>query len=177
MVVKADGERFPLLTRDGMPLWATTLYSLTELRAKNRATKTLEAHLRALMLFYVFLDQHGIDLDHRISEGETLHMHEVDDLIQNCRLQMREAYQNNAAADSLSSEFRISNLERFRKTPDIRPQKSVVPHLTATRIQAICHYFEWLMLDRIDRIRAKDGLHNWPQRIAGAGRQAWRGFL
>lgn len=129
MVVKADGERFPLLTRDGMPLWATTLYSLTELRAKNRATKTLEAHLRALALFYVFLDQHGIDLDYRISEGETLHMHEVDELIQNCRLQMREAYQNNAAADSLSPGFRIGNLERFRKSPDMRRQKSVVPHL------------------------------------------------
>ncbi|AEC21385.1 integrase family protein [Pusillimonas sp. T7-7] len=158
MVVKADGERFPLLTRDGMPLWATTLYSLTELRAKNRATKTLEAHLRALALFYVFLDQHGIDLDYRISEGETLHMHEVDELIQNCRLQMREAYQNNAAADSLSPGFRIGNLERFRKSPDMRRQKSVVPHLAATRIQAICNYFEWLMLDRIDRIRANPNL-------------------
>ncbi|MGB3835076.1 tyrosine-type recombinase/integrase [Castellaniella sp.] len=157
-VVKADGERLPLLTRDGIPLWATTLYSLTELRAKNRATKTLEAHLRALMLFYVFLDQHEIDLDYRISEGETLHMHEVDELVQNCRLQMHEAYQNNAAADSLSSGFRISNLERFRKSPDMRRQKSVVPHLAATRIQAICHYLEWLMLDRVDRMRANPTL-------------------
>lgn len=117
MVVKADGERFPLLTRDGMPLWATTLDSLTELRAKNRATKTLEAHLRVLMLFYVFLDQHGIDLDYRISEGETLHMHEVDELIQNCRLQMREVYQNNAAADSLSSGFRIVIWNGLEKSP------------------------------------------------------------
>jgi len=75
IVVKADGERFPLLTRDGIPLWATTLYSLTELRAKNCAAKTLEAHLRALMLFYVFLDQREIDLDYRFSEGETLRSH------------------------------------------------------------------------------------------------------
>jgi len=157
-VVKADGERLPLLIRDGIPLWATTLYSLTELRAKNRATKTLEAHLRALMLFYVFLDQREIDLDYRISVGETLHMHEVDELVQNCRLQMREVYQNNAAADSLSSGFLIRNLERFRKSPDMRRQKSVVPHLAATRIQAICHYLEWLMLDRVDRIRANPAL-------------------
>jgi len=157
-VVKADGERLPLLIRDGMPLWTTTLYSLTELRAKNRATKTLEAHLRALMLFYVFLDQHGIDLDCRISVGETLHMHEVDELIQNCRLQMHEARQNNAAAASSSSRFRISSLERFRKSPAMRRQKSVVPHLAATRIQAICRYLEWLMLDRVDRIGANKNL-------------------
>jgi hypothetical protein len=45
-----SGERFPILVdaRTGVPLFDATVFTLSQVRARNRASATIEAVLRAL---------------------------------------------------------------------------------------------------------------------------------
>lgn len=63
----ASGERLPmLLDRDGQPMFGPTVFTLTELRGRNRAANTIGIALRSLMAFHLFLDARSIDLDARL---------------------------------------------------------------------------------------------------------------
>jgi hypothetical protein len=59
-----SGERFPLLLdgRTGVPLFDPTVFVISEFRARNRASATIEQVLRALKVFLLFCDKHRIDL-------------------------------------------------------------------------------------------------------------------
>lgn len=75
-----SGERFPLLLGgDGQPLFEATAYALTELRARNQAINTNSSNLRAIQVFYLFLDARGIDLSTRLSSGQLFSLGEVED--------------------------------------------------------------------------------------------------
>lgn len=84
----ASGERLPvLLNREtGLPLVEPTLYSVTEIRARNQASNTLEQVLRAILVFQLFLDLRHIDLDERLRQGQVLELGEIDELVRLCRL-------------------------------------------------------------------------------------------
>ncbi|WP_292980070.1 hypothetical protein [Nitrosomonas sp.] len=88
----SNGERLPVLIdqEDGMPLFAPTVYSVTEVRARNRAYNTIDQLLRHLMAFHIFLDQRGIDLDARLIQGRVLDLGEIDDLVRVCRMPMAD---------------------------------------------------------------------------------------
>ena len=87
----ATGERFPLLLNgEGEPLFAPTVYALTELRARNQATNTISAVLRAIQVLYLFLDKREIDLSARLSSGQLLSLGEVEDLARSSRLHVEQ---------------------------------------------------------------------------------------
>jgi hypothetical protein len=71
LVVFTSGERLPLLCRrsTGTPLFEPTVYAITELRAQNRASATIQQALRAVMVLYLVLERLKIDLDQRLGEG------------------------------------------------------------------------------------------------------------
>jgi hypothetical protein len=55
-----SGERLPLLLDgQGQPLFEPTVYTLTELRTRNQATTTISSDLKAIQVFYMFLDVRG----------------------------------------------------------------------------------------------------------------------
>lgn len=62
-IVFESGERFSLLVdrRTGMPLFDPTVFTLTEFRARNWASATIEQVLRALKVFVLFCEAHQID--------------------------------------------------------------------------------------------------------------------
>jgi hypothetical protein len=90
-VLSRNGERLPMLIGpDGLPLFGPTLFSLTEIRARNRATNTISNSLRGIMVFYLFLELNNIDLGKRLAEGRVLAIGEIEDLVRLCRLYKHE---------------------------------------------------------------------------------------
>ena len=63
-VIFESGERFPvLIDRDsGMPLFDPTVYCVSALRARNKATNTIDQALRSIMVLLTFLKRNEIDL-------------------------------------------------------------------------------------------------------------------
>lgn len=72
--VFASGERLPILVNvsTGVPLFDPTVFTLSQIRARNRASATIEVVLRALMVLQLFCDQHQIDLTERMRAGRLL---------------------------------------------------------------------------------------------------------
>lgn len=93
-VVTATGERLPmLLGRDGAPVWGATLFTLTELRARNRSSSTIENALHALIVLQLFSEQRDIDLQKRVAVGALFRLDEVEDLVRICRLSLADIRQ------------------------------------------------------------------------------------
>ncbi|VVD59242.1 integrase [Pandoraea horticolens] len=90
LTVLESGERLPLLVdvRSGVPLFDPTVFVLSELRARNRASATIEQALRAIKVFEIFCDLYEINLVARISKGRLLSLGEINALAQLCRLPM-----------------------------------------------------------------------------------------
>ena len=97
LVVLTSGERLPLLCRrlTGLPLFEATVYAITELRAQNRASSTIQQALRAVMVLCLVLDRLEIDLNHRLSEGRLLELGDIEELVRWCRLPL-EAFTEEA---------------------------------------------------------------------------------
>lgn len=128
------------------------VFVLTELRARNRASSTIENTLRALMVFHVFLEQRGIDLERRMSSGRILGLDEIEDLVRVCRLQVEDV-------DDAGSEDRISglhssavSLERYRSRRIVQERKEIVPAFSATRLRCIRDYLKWAAVNRMSRL-------------------------
>ncbi len=85
------GERLPILFDPaGEPMFAPTVFALTDVRGKNLAANTIGNVLRGVMAFHLFLDARGIDLDRRLDDGELLSLGEVEDLARLCRRPLTE---------------------------------------------------------------------------------------
>jgi integrase len=141
-----------LIGSDGFPIWGATVFVLTELRARNRASSTIENTLRALMVFHVFLEQRGIDLEQRMSSGRILGLDEIEDLVRVCRLPVEDV-------DDAGSEDRISglhssavSLERYRSRRIVQERKEIVPAFSATRLRCIRDYLNWVAVNRMSRL-------------------------
>ena len=92
IIMLATGERLPVLVDlvVGEPLFEPTVYSVSKLRSGNRASNSIEAALRAVMVLYIFLKLRHIDLNQRMREGEVLGLGEIEELVQLCRLPMKQ---------------------------------------------------------------------------------------
>lgn len=154
LVVTSIGERLPmLLGREGAPVWGATLFALTELRARNRSSSTIENALRALIVLQLFLELRGIDLQKRMAAGTLLRQDEVDDLVRTCRLSLTEIRQ------TASQQFRPLNaiklsLERFRSRGSAAASDELVPALVATRLRYIRDYLNWVVANRMSQLDA-----------------------
>jgi hypothetical protein len=64
-------ERFPVLVDGdtGIPDFAATLYSLTQLRVRNLSASTLTSAVRAIMFGYQALELIDVSLDARLESG------------------------------------------------------------------------------------------------------------
>jgi integrase len=82
-LVFASGERFPILvdTKTGIPDFESTLYLLTQLRARNLASATLRSALRGIRFGYQVLHLIGVDFDQRIKADRMFEVGELDRLV------------------------------------------------------------------------------------------------
>ena len=156
LVVLASGERIPVLcdTSTGLPLFAPTLYSLTELRQRGLAAATLEQALRSVLVMQLILDRSGVDLDTRLREGRLLEMSEIDALAADCRRSM--AWLKTAAAETTPINRRnVISLEASRMRRAVKPEESyIVSDATACiRLFYVGDYLRW----RLDSYLLKIG--------------------
>lgn len=147
-IVFESGERFPLLVdrRTGMPLFDPTVFTLTEFRARNRASATIEQVLRALKVFVLFCDTHQIDLTGRMLDGQLLELGELDALAKLCRLPMSEI---ESVTDAYTTQpYAVVSLEAYRgKARESLPE--VDGDSAGVRMRYIRQFIGWLADRRI----------------------------
>ena len=70
-LVLSSGERLPVLIAlaTGVPLFGPSIYVLSEIRATNRASNTIDQLLRSIMVLQLYLDSNQIDIEERIQDG------------------------------------------------------------------------------------------------------------
>ena len=146
-VVFASGERFPLLMEagTGLPLFDATVFLLTQLRATNRASSTLEQAARAVMVLHQILDFLLIDLAARFSHGQVLQMSEVEAICRLCRLQ-QSALDEMVCSDSRRPQRgSVHSLEQVRMAVGSASNgKDVSAQTAAIRLIYIRDYIRWL---------------------------------
>lgn len=81
-----------LLDSDGKPHLSATLFSIVEVRAKNKSASTIDGYLRSIMVFLIFQEYRNINLDSRLQSGQILSIGEIEELIRICRLPMKDIY-------------------------------------------------------------------------------------
>lgn len=167
IVMAANGERLPMLTgMDGLPLFEPTIFAITQIRARNRAANTIGNSLRAILVFYLFLDLHSIDLWERLADGRLLAMTEIEDLVRLCRLPVEEitALSDQRRSNSLARS--VASMESYRQRAANGIPKEVVPTFAATRLRCIRDYLQWLVTDRSSRF---DGRSDYRASLEAAG--------
>lgn len=118
-IVTSSGERLPLLLgSDGLPIFEPTVFSLTEVRSRNRASNTIDSYLRSIKVFFLFLDLRGINLEDRLSVGELLSLGEIEDLVGICRLPVEKInlMLEEVEIEDKNSIDKVVSFERFRKS-------------------------------------------------------------
>lgn len=149
IVVCQNGERLPVLveTSSGLPLFDTTVFTLTEIRTRNRASATIEQVLRALKVLFLFCDLHGISLDSRISQGRVLQLGEVDDLARSCRFSL-ESLEAQTLPASIASKTKTSTtvpLQEYRARLMSAAEGEVGGAGAGIRLRYIAQYLKWLI--------------------------------
>lgn len=174
LVVLESGERLPMLCfrATGLPLFETTLYALTELRAKNRSTSTIQQALRSVLLLCLVLDRSGVDLDRRLAEGRILDAGEVEDVARLCRLQLENISFDGASDNNLSAR-KVVPLEKVRmRSSFINAADTVDSGTVAIRLRYIRDYLNWRATDRLLKIGPKHstyaGLRKAAEIVSGA---------
>ena len=128
-----------LCRRDtGLPLHDATLWALTELRATNLASATLQQALRAVMVLYIVLNRLGVRLDERMEQGQLLTLAEVELLAAKCKQPL----------DNLCEE-------EPRKVVALRPGgvlEDVDPLTAGIRLRYIRAFLDWRVKERLLRM-------------------------
>jgi len=142
-----------LLALDGLPIFEPTVFSLSEIRSRNRASNTIDSYLRSVMVFLLFLDLRKINLEERLKIGQLLSLAEIEDLVGICRLPLEKIH-------SLLSEVKVASkqamssvvsLEKLRKTASNNEEIRIDASSSATRLRNIRDYLKWLCLARISK--------------------------
>jgi len=155
MLLFHGGERFPVLFDKvaGQPVFDATIYALTELRARNRASSTIDQSARSIMVLQLFLESRGIDLAQRMQRGRVLEVGEIDELVRLCRLPLSAVIDNTAVNAQLptTQRHKAEPLERVRmrlKTP----LAEIAPASAAIRLIYIREYVGWLATGQMLRL-------------------------
>jgi integrase len=138
-----SGERLPMLLSraTGLPLFAPTVWSLTELRARNRSTSTIQQALRGVMVLCLLLERLKVDIDERLREGKLLAVGEVDDIARHCGAWLEDLVGDNEENVRLPhpSRRRIGRLDKVH----MLVSRPVDPNTAAVRIRYIRDYLKW----------------------------------
>ena len=133
-----------------MPAFGATVYTLSNLRKKNRAVSTITHHLRAIAHFEFYCDAHGIDLGSRIDNGRLLTKPEVGELVRSCRLQAASLNEQpvpfRPRARRQSASRRI---EKHRMVQTADAPAMVTADTARTRLDSIVGYLEWRVEERL----------------------------
>jgi integrase len=154
-------SRLPLLCfrESGLPLFEPTLYALTELRARNRSSSTMEQALRSVMLLYIALDHLEVNLDERLDHGRILDLGEIEELAFRCRLPL-EMSCGCVAQNGIVRSLRFATLERFRAPSRSESVEAEVDPATASiRMRYIRKYLIWRATDRLLKWGPAHGLY------------------
>lgn len=140
----ASGERLPLPIdkNTGTPLYKPTLFMLSELRQRNRATDTILRNLRELTVLFDFLAEHNIKLEDRMEAGELLSLWEIDALTRRCREHVEKT--DRIKSDVTPKKSNVLHLEKARMRRVKTAPKIVSSQTAANRILTIHRYLEWL---------------------------------
>lgn len=152
-IVRRDGERLPILVgADGIPLFSPTVFTVSELRARNLAVNSIRSCLRAIAHLELFCAMHVIDVQTRLDEGSLFGLAEVDALVQACRT-TTVALKQQLEQARRDSDFPMSRVARIRgPNGGIRksnPADLVRPKVAQTRLRSIMRYLDWLVRDRL----------------------------
>ncbi len=153
-IVTSSGERLPvLLGRDGLPIFEPTVFSLSEVRSRNRASNTIDSYLRSVMVFLLFLDLRKINLEGRLDEGQLLSLGEIEELVGICRLPLEKIHSMLDEAPGLSpqSASSVVSLEKLRMRTAGLPEVEIDPGSAATRLRNIRDYLRWLAIARMSK--------------------------
>ena len=151
-ILLSNGERLSiLLDRRGLPIFEANMFALTDIRGRNLASNTIQQALRAVMVFYIFLDALKIDLQARLNEGNLLALHEIEALATYCRMPLTEMWGGIEKAEPISKKSKIVSFENVRQR--LLPAKTspVVPAFTLTRLLYIRNYLVWLVNSKVSR--------------------------
>jgi hypothetical protein len=83
----------------GIPLFYPTLFTVSELRARNLASATLAQALRAILVLNQILEHLHIDLQTRFSQRKVLELDEIDCIV-GIPEQRDRPFRSNVTADS-----------------------------------------------------------------------------
>lgn len=167
-LVLASGERLPVLVDRtlGQPLFQPTVYTLTELRARNRASGTIEQALRALEVLYLFLDIARIDLPTRLDEGKFLELGEIDELVRLCRMLEAIAAMSPRGEEGTTLSAAVTSLEKVRARPQRAP-KEVDRKCAGDRVRSIRDHLAWLLAGRLLRFKLSDPAYSTQEAAGG----------
>jgi len=147
-IVISDGERLPMLLEANthIPDYWITLYTLTQLRSKGLAVKTIEQILQHLKLFMYFLKNNyteEINLEERFKNAKLLSLSEIEILCDVCKLHFEDLLEK-PTLTRRSSTIKLNSLENFRYASKYNNCNTVDPKTTGHRIRAIRDYLVWL---------------------------------
>lgn len=143
MVVLGSGERLPMLCarETGVPLFEPTVWALSELRARNRASATIQQALRAVLVLNLALGRLRVDLDARLSEGRLLELGELEEVTRHCRLPLEDL--TGEVSDEAAGPAKVTNFEKVRMRTSAPAPDSVDDNTAAIRIRYIRDYLKW----------------------------------
>jgi len=159
-ILFSDGERLPMLidSKTGMPDYWSNLFSITQHRSKGQAANTIEQVLRQLMLFNIFLKHYSsenIDLEERIVQGKLLHLHEIENLCDICKLFL-EDINNDMHKRPLPKNISLSSLEKFRTSNSKKQIRTVSSDTTGNRIRVIRDFLIWRANVSLTKLQEED---------------------
>ncbi|GAB1614857.1 tyrosine-type recombinase/integrase [Pseudomonas sp. NGC7] len=145
-LVLSSGERLPVLIAlaTGAPLFEPSVYVLSEIRATNRASNTIDQVLRSIMVLQLFLDSRGIDIQQRIRQGGVFRLNELDELVRYCRRPVADQLKRKSLPRAQESVPRFSG-ESVRLVQRQSAPAEVAGHTAANRIRVIRDYLDWLV--------------------------------
>ena len=149
-LVAANGERLPILMgSDGLPLFEPTLFVLTEIRARNRATNTIADSLRGILVFYLFLNLNRIDLRKRLAEGRLFSMGEIENLARLCRLPIKHINSAIIHNETGSVACSVYSMEKYRQREASKHIKEIASTFISARLRIVRDYIKWLVSNRL----------------------------
>lgn len=142
-----SGERLSLLldSATGVPLWDATLFILTELRATNLASATIDQAARSVLVVHQIFDHLGIDLNARIASGNVLTLSELDALAQLAGLPQHALNELPYQSQQWEVASKATLLEKVRmdvSSNKVPPQ--VASETKAVRLLYIRSYIAWV---------------------------------
>jgi integrase len=148
------GERLPMLVDSvtGTPLFLPSVYSVTAIRARNRAANTIGHALRAILHLYASADAQGIDLEVRFRRAKWLSVAEIDCLVRDASVPTKNLTPHALGPVSANRRVAARGLESARQPSKAGKHHQVDMGFAANRLRYMRDYLNWLALHQLGRM-------------------------